>query len=318
MTAPRFMSMIDEYAAARRSLGFSHDARIGRFLRQFVQFARDAGHQGPITVDVVIRWVGSRTSSAPDQAPVCYSAVRGFAKYVAAFEGGTEVPPSGFLRRRYRRRAPHIFSDAEITDLLRAAAALPPVGGLRAHAYVTLFSLLASTGLRIGEALRLRCEDVDLRAGVLTIRKSKFRKDRLVPLDRSAIAPLRRYILRRARAPIGARSDVFILTDRFPRLSGHAVQAVFGRMRKQLGWDGDGKSRRPVVPDLRHTFAVRRLLRWYEDGVDAEARVPHLSTYLGHVTVHDTYWYLSGVPALLRAAARRAETLSLQGKGRAS
>ena len=318
MRQPRFFSLVGEYSAARVSLGFVRSMQLEKLLRDFVDFARAEGHAGPLTVDLVVRWAASRPTATKEATVAWYAGVRGFAKYVAAFEEGTEIPPSGLLRRRYVRKTPHIYSDAELADLLRILSRLTPRGGLRPHMYVTLFSLLIATGLRLREALRLRCGDVDLRAGVLTIRQTKFRKDRLVPLDPSALPPLRRYAARRAQAPISIRSDAFFLTDLCPCVDRHMVEVLFQRMRKDLGWTAAGRVRLPLIHDLRHTFVVRRLLRWYEAGIDAEAMVPHLSTYLGHVQVHDTYWYVTGVPELMRAAARRAEAFDLPGEERAS
>lgn len=318
MRRPRFFSMVDEYSAARVSLGFVRSTQLEALLGDFVHFARRERHAGPITVDLVIRWVSSRPTASKEATVGWFAGVRGFAKYVAAFEEGTEIPPSGLLRRRYVRKSPHIYSDAEVADLLRVLSRVTPEGGLRPHMYVTLFSLLAATGLRLREALRLRLRDVDLRAGVLTIRQTKFRKDRLVPLDPTALPPLRRYLALRARAPISIRSDAFFVTDLCPCVDGHMVEVLFQRMRKDLGWTAAGRVRLPRIHDLRHTFVVRRLLRWYEAGIDAEAMVPHLSTYLGHVQVHDTYWYVTGIPELMRAAARRAETFDLPGEERAS
>jgi integrase len=210
----------------------------------------------------------------------------------------------GFPRRR---KPPHIYSDGEIADLLRAAAALRPPGGLRPQTYVTLFALLAATGLRISEARRLTTHDVDLEAGRLVIRESKFRKSRLVPLHPTAVTGLRRYADLRDRYAGLPRSERFFRTEHAVELKQRAVESSFERLRVRLGWTAQGRTRRPRIHDLRHTFAVRRLLRWYEEGADLDRKLLALATYLGHTKVADTYWYLSAIPELLAITSKRFE-----------
>jgi integrase len=149
--------------------------------------------------------------------------------------------------------------------------------------------------------------DVDLPNGVLTVRESKFRKSRLVPLHASATDALARYAAHRATCCKASRTGAFFRTERSPALTRAAVEKTFSRLRQRLGWTTDGRARRPRIHDMRHTFAVRRLLRWYEDGADIDRKILALATYLGHAKVTDTYWYLSGVPELMAMAARRFE-----------
>jgi integrase len=206
-----------------------------------------------------------------------------------------------------RRKPPHIYSDAEIAQLLRAAAGLRPRGGLRPQTYVTLFSLLACTGLRVSEAHNLTIRDVDLGASLLVIRETKFRKSRLVPLHPSAVTALARYAAFRDRYANFSRSEYFFRTDHAASLRKRAVEGTFDKLRTRLYWTVQGRARRPRIHDLRHTFAVRRLLRWYEEGADVDQKILALSTYLGHAKVTDTYWYLSAIPELLAITARRFE-----------
>ncbi len=173
--------------------------------------------------------------------------------------------------------------------------------------YVVFFSLLASTGLRLSEARRLERHDVDLAHGVLTIRMSKFRKSRLVPLHSTSVQALTSYAVRRDAFPDAPRSEFFFCTDRAPALDRFAIEGTFSHVRHRLGWTAHGRARRPHIHDLRHTFAVRRLLRWYEEGVDLDRKILALATYLGHAKVSDTYWYLSAVPELMAVTAQRFE-----------
>jgi integrase len=206
-----------------------------------------------------------------------------------------------------RRTQPHIYSDGEIAELLTQASLLSPRGGLCPRTYVTLFSLLVSTGLRLGEACRLELGDVDLADGVLTVRATKFHKSRLVPLHPTTTQALARYASHRDASRDRSRLECFFRTERAPTLTSDTVYATFSRLRQRLRWTADGRVRRPCIHDLRHTFAVRRLVRWYADGVDVDRKILALSTYLGHAGVADTYWYLSAVPELMALTSARFE-----------
>jgi integrase len=168
--------------------------------------------------------------------------------------------------------------------------------------------LLAASGLRVAEALRLTRADVDLDGGVLTVRATKFRKFRLVPLHTTATAALRAYTEYVDRAVPGLMAPTFFVSMRGTPLAYSTVRTVFRRLSHALGWDTH--TPRPRIHDLRHTFACRRLQQWYEDGVDVAPRVAALATYLGHAKITDTYWYLTGTPELLALAAARFETFA--------
>jgi integrase len=172
---------------------------------------------------------------------------------------------------------------------------------------VTLFALLACTGLRISEALRLKQRDVDLECGVVTVVAGKFRRARLVPLHETAAAALATYATRRDQYLHRQVDDTFFLSERGTSLKYIRVLTTFTTLRRQLGWESGGAKRPPRIHDLRHSFAVCTLLRWYEEGIDIDHGIARLSTYLGHVKVSDTYWYLSAVPALLAAGGARFE-----------
>lgn len=178
-----------------------------------------------------------------------------------------------------------------------------PRRGLRPRTYVAFLSLLLSSGLRLSEACRLLPSDVDLAEGVLTVREGKFRKSRLVPLHPTATQALIRYTAYRD-AP-QTRSGAFFRTDHAPALTRAAVEKTFSRLRHRLGWTVRGRTRQPRIHDLRHTFAVRRLQRWYEEGADIDRKFLTLSTYLGHGKATDTYWYISAVPELMAISSER-------------
>ena len=311
---PTFVALVEDYLALRRRLGFGLVTQ-GRTLLAFARHADRVTPEGPLTVELAVQWATSCRSQDPSAATRRLACARGFARHRALFDPTTEVPPLGLLGPGYRRKPPHVYSSAEIAALLGAAAELRPSGGLRPRTYTTLFGLLASTGLRVSEARCLACRDVDLRAGVVTVREGKFRKSRLVPLHPSAVAALRRYAADRDCCRVAPRSEHFFRTERLAVLSRMAVQRTFAKLRRCLGWSAEGRARLPRLQDLRHAFVVRRMLRWYEQGADVDCRMAHLATYLGHAKVTDTYWYLTAVPELMAVTARRFERFAREQGG---
>lgn len=305
MKPTNLLPLVEDYLAFRRGLGFSLETLAWQ-LRNFARYADQIGHRGPITIELAVQWATSSGSSEPARAARRLSAVRQLASYQTLLDPATEIPPQGLLGRVPHRREAHIYSDDELTALLNQSALLLPRHGLRPRTYVAFFSLLASTGLRLSEGCSLERADVDLNAGVLTIRAGKFRKDRLVPLHPTTTRALAQYAADRDGCCSASQPGRFFRTEHAPTLTAEAVEKTFSRLRQRLGWTGPGQPRRRIH-DLRHTFAVRRLLRWYEEGADLDRKVLALSTYLGHAKVNDTYWYLTGVPELMAIAAERFE-----------
>ena len=301
-----FFDLVEDYLAMRRDLGFNVE-RHRWLLRDFARFTKRTKYHGPLTVDLALRWAMSSCPGQPIRAERRLSVVRQFARHLASFDPATEIPPPGLLGRSTGRNQPHIYSDAEISALLQECSRLHPPQGLRPRTYLAFFSLLASTGLRLSEACRLHRRDVDLRQGLLTVRKGKFGKSRLVPLHPTAAGALTRYAAQRDDFRCARRSEFFFSTDRASLLNRSTVECTFSGMRSRLGWSAHGRARRPRIHDLRHTFAVRRLLRWYEEGADVNRKILALATYLGHAKVTDTYWYLTAVPELMAITARRFE-----------
>jgi integrase len=298
--------LVREYIDHRRQLGFEL-ASAQRILLDFARYADRQKHHGPITADLVIRWVNLPKGAAAGYLASRLNIVRGFARFRAIFDPRTEIPPTHALGAAIRRKVPYILTPSEIAAILRAARQLPPAGSLRPHTYTTLLGLVACTGLRHREVLRLDRFDIDWNQHLLHVRKTKFRKSRIVPLHASTIEELARYAqLRDQRYPV-PRTDAFFVSMRGTRLAEPTVQATFILLRNSLIWNGCSSRGYPRIHDLRHTFACRRLLQWYHDGADLHRAVPSLSTYLGHTNVRDTYWYITGIPELLGIAGSRFE-----------
>ena len=296
------LDQVEDYVAYRRGLGFGLEGQH-QMLLDFVRHTESVGHQGPMTTELAVQWALSSSSTDRSYAAQRLSAVRHFARHLALSDPETEIPPVGLLEGSASRKPPHIYSDTEIAALLHEASLLHPHGGLCPRTYVTCFSLLAATGLRVSEACGLASHDVDLAQGLITVRESKFRKSRLVPLHSTTTEALTQYQTDCGPSLRGS----FFRTDRAGTLKTKAVQATFRRLRDQLGWTQDGRTRRPRIHDLRHTFAVRCLLRFYEEGADIDRKILALATYLGHVKVSYTYWYFSAVPELMAISSQRFE-----------
>lgn len=297
---------VEEYLVLRRKLGAALETE-GPLLLAFARWAERLGHTGPVKIALALQWAKLPERASPQHWARRLSAVRQFARYRVAFDPGTEVPPRALLGSRFRRRDPHIYSEEEIGRLLMAAAKLAPAGGLRSQTYAAFLGLLASTGLRVCEALRLTCADVDLGRGVLTVSGTKFHKSRLVPLHLSTRRALAAYATHRDRFVTWRPEAPFFAADPHRRLSYGALRTTFAILRRRLGLDQPVSGRRPRIYDLRHTFACRCLMAWYREGVGIERKIATLSTYLGHARVTDTYWYLTAVPDLMALAAERFE-----------
>jgi integrase len=300
--------LVDDYIGLRRGLGY-RPLTQERALRAFARYLN--GHEGPIPLETTLDWATSTASSDPCNPARRLATVRGFLRHLSALDGATEVPAAGLLGPCGHRKPPHVYSDGEIADLMAAAGQLAPAGGLRPRCYATLFGLLACTGLRISEALALSCGDVDLDGGVITVRAGKRGLTRLVPLHPSALEPLREFgAERESRHGRPADEDAFFRTEDSERLSYNTAFHAFSVTRRRLGWDADGRTRVPRVHDLRHRMVVRRIQTWHAEGVDVDAKMAALATYLGHVEVRDVYWYLSAVPELMNVVAERFEAFS--------
>ncbi|HUY73159.1 MAG TPA: tyrosine-type recombinase/integrase [Candidatus Dormibacteraeota bacterium] len=290
-----------DYLALRRALGYKL-VKVERLLRQFLAYLQERGEE-TIRTEHAVAW-----ATLPDGNPSWHctrlSAVRGFAAYLKTIDPACEVPGAELLAARNRRATPYIYSEEEIAALLGATATLSTAH--RAATYRTLIGLLAVTGMRIGEAIRLDRDDIDPEAELLVVRDAKFAKSRALPLHRSTASALGRYLRRADRPPSIGTCAVFVST-RGGRLDYRTVQWTFARLLGQAGIEARSERCRPRLHDLRHTFAVRTILDGYRQGGEVEGRLATLATYLGHTEPAHTYWYLSGAPELMELAAARLE-----------
>jgi integrase/recombinase XerD len=247
------------------------------------------------------------------------SAVRGRARHLAATDPMIEIPPFGLLPSGSKRAHPYLYSEEEVRRLLAGAKAYPSWNrfpGLfwsrfQAQTFYCLFGLLAVTGKRVGEALKLRPGDVDWNVGALTIYHAKFGKSRLVPLHPTTVKALATFVRHRdrffAQLPSPSRLAHLFVTSRGTPIPVGQVNRVFLAISRQIGPRALNARRGPRLHDLRHRFAVETLLRWYRQGEQPDRLLPMLATYLGHTHVSGTYWYLSSTPELMQAAGQRME-----------
>jgi integrase/recombinase XerD len=297
---------VRDYLALRRGLGF----KLKRTEVDLVDFARFLNRHGAghITVPLALKWARTPSTRTLPRSAQRLGFVRCFARYRRAIDSRTEIPPVGLLPFRPPRARPYLYTDSEIRRLLDAALRLSPDDALRRWTYRALYGLLAVSGLRVGEALGLRRSDVDLQTGVMTVRGAKFGQSRLVPLHPSTKRALLAYHARRNRYFSGRQtSDYFFVSRPGNRLTSSEVRRVFYKLSRQTGLRGSTDSHGPRLHDFRHRFAVETLIRWYRNGIDPERRIQVLSTYLGHIHLADTYWYLTACPTLMGLAAKRLE-----------
>lgn len=301
---------LTEYLATRRALG-TQLMWPESSLRKFVDFIEAEGAEF-LTTELAVRWVSKSVGVQRATHARRLGIVRAFAVWLQATDARTQVPPQRLFPARHRRPEPHIYSDGEIADLMVAAGQLRSAAGLRGVTFRTLLGLLVATGLRPGEALALDIGDVDLVDGIVTVRESKFGKSRFVPLEESAHTALAAYST--FRDTVWPRRDTlaFLVTARGSRLGASAARRTFATLCQTVGLRARGQARRvghgPRLQDIRHSFATRRLIEWYRAGLDVDRLMPRLTTYLGHVSTVQTYWYIQAVPELLRLATERLET----------
>lgn len=297
------LQRVDDYLSLRRGLGFKlrgYDRILGDFADYVIHT-----NTSVVTAQMALAWATKPAHVQPVRWKHRLSVVRGFTRYLHALDGSVEVPATDLLAHRHHRPTPYLYSDTEIASLIAAAGRLHPP--LRAVTHQTLFGLLAVTGMRLGEAIRLDRADVDLEVGLIEVRKTKFNKSRQVPLHASAAAALRNYVRQRNRLDRRPNTPSFFISTRGTRLLDVCVHAVFRQLVVRVGLEPRAGSGRPRIHDMRHTFAVTTLRDWYRAGADVAAKMPLLSAYLGHANPVSTYWYLQAAPELLGLAAERLE-----------
>jgi len=299
---------LQDYLQLRRGLGYKMDD-AGLLLPRFVRFMEErmAKH---ITVRLALEWAQSAASVQPAEWARRLLFVRGFARYRSATDVRTEIPPIGLLPHRQTRARPYLYSEEDVLRLMDAALELPtawPSTPLRPWVFHCLLGLLSVTGLRISEALNLKLGDIDLDQAVLTIRSTKLGRWRLVPIHPTTCAVLTEYLQRRAQVFGRQASTHVFVTRRGTRLDGGRVHRAFYALSRSTGLRAPDASKGPRLHDFRHRFAFLALTRWYKSDEDAVRRLPALSTYLGHVCVANTYWYLNAWPELMVLALARLE-----------
>jgi integrase/recombinase XerD len=291
---------LDDYLRIRRALGYKL-ARAEKLLAQFIAFLEGRGER-VVTIESTLAWVTLSGGSASWKASRL-STVRGFASYLHALDSAHQVPSADLCPNRPARATPYLYSDEEIVALMKATEILR--GRLRQATYRTLIGLLSVTGMRVGEAIRLDRDDVDLAHGVLTVRNTKFGKSRELPVHSSTVQALRGYARQRDRLCPEPSTPAVLVSAAGTRLLYCAVHCTFKKLRDHAGVRPRSATCRPRIHDFRHAFAVRTVLDWYRAGVEVQPLMPLLSTYLGHVHPSDSYWYLSAAPELLGLAADR-------------
>lgn len=294
-----FSGHIEDYLRLRRALGFKLE-REGQLLTQFGAFLEASG-AAVITRETAIAWAREPEGVQPNQWAKRLSVVRVFAAYLQTIDPTTEVPPAGVFPARRHRPTPYLWSERDICRLLEGARALS--SPLRAATHEALFGLLAASGMRIGEAVGLQRDDVDLDRGVITIHQAKFDRSRLVPLHVTTTEALCRYAAERDRLCPRPLRSTFFLSSVGTSLGRCGVDKVFREITSAIGVRT--ATVHPRVHDLRHSFAVRTLIDWQRGGVSIDQQMGTLANYLGHVNPADTYWYLSAAPELMELAAER-------------
>ena len=309
---------VEQYLAQRERFGTGLSASAVQTLRKFASFAADRGTER-VSTDLFLCWQEQFGSAGRQSWSYRLSHVRTFARWLHSVDPRTEVPPQGLIPARRQRPRPYIYSGDELAAIVTEAARLPSKPGLRGPTYATLFGLLAVTGLRIGEALGLDDGDIDTDAALLHIRHAKNDTRRVLGVTRCTAGRLVQYRSLRDRILGAVDTAAFFVGERRQRVGIGIAEKNFAQVSQRIGLrepKPPGHSGRgPRLHDLRHTMAVRTLIDWYRSGLDPDREMYKLSTWLGHRSPTDTYWYLEAVPELLQLATERAERSFAQGEG---
>jgi integrase/recombinase XerD len=289
----------------RHALGRKGDyeRKILTYLDRFLMNELKPGQS--IRPEIADRWFKSMEHLSVGTRINRMSVLRQFCSYLSHFDPRTCIIHRSFLPRRIRP-APYIYSQQEVRSIMASAKQIGPVGSLRPAVVSTLIGLLYATGLRIGEALKLTLADINLRSQLLTIRESKFRKSRYVPLSPSMVHHLAVFLRHRREAGFSMASNAPVFVSPEGRAYGQPrIAAIFLGIVRKIGLRGPKGERGPRLHDFRHTFAVSRLALWYREGVNLSPKLPLLSTYLGHTTVTCTEVYLQATAELLEKTGKR-------------
>ncbi|MGX1159837.1 site-specific recombinase XerD [Arthrobacter sp. SLBN-100] len=311
--SPVLREELTDYLRFRRALGYRLD-RPEKLLGQFLDHLEQSGTD-VVTTEAALDWSRLPVNAESNWHAYRLSVVRGFATYLHAVDPVHQVPAPDMLPQRPHRASPYLYSDAEISTLLTATTILRTP--LRRATFATLIGLLAVTGMRVGEAIALNRDDLDLTSQRMLVRFGKFGKTRALVLHPTTVDALHRYQLLRDRdAPATGTRALFVSTAG-TRLIYCNVHHTFKQLAHHAGLRARSGPCRPRIHDLRHSFAVQSMLDAYAAGQDGQTRLTLLSTWLGHVNPASTYWYLSASPELMAAAGQRLDAyLADQSAGR--
>lgn len=296
---------LTEYISMRRALGYKLRMPANA-LPKFVSFLEEK-QASFITTSLALEWAQQPATAQASLWAQKLGWVRGFALYRSASDNRTEIPPFSLLPHKAKRVRPYLYTDIEIQQLLQAALELEDASEIRRRTLYCVLGLLAVSGMRVNEALKLKVTNIDFDAEVLTVEDAKFGKSRLIPLHASTRKALSEYKCLRDEFLGNRKSQFFFINNVGNRLDDGTLRRIFYLLSRQVGLRKANANHGPRLLDLRHRFAVRTMLNWYQNGEDVERRLPVLSTFLGHVHVNDTYWYLSAYPELMGEAVMRLE-----------
>jgi len=294
---------VEAYIAYKNGLGVPMVSEASA-MRQFVRYADSAGHEGPITVDIAVEWARSGTNHAEGYEIKRYEMARRVHEYACALAGAPSTLPPGLIGKSCNRITPYIFTDEEISLIMHAASKMyVQQDAMKPLAYAAVIGLLRATGMRPNEALSLDDSDFDPDNGTFLVRKGKNNRERIIPVEESTVEAVMPYRGRRdeLRDGVECRKLFVVNGDKSIRLGN--LEHAFCEIRCVLLNRGEIWERRPPrIYDMRHTFAVNKILSWHESGENVNAMLPVLATYMGHKNISETYWYLTGTPELLQVA----------------
>lgn len=304
---------IEEYISYKKALGYQINIE-SQELRRFAAYTVSIGYEGSLTKDVAFQWATLKPDYSRWYMARRMETIRTFAKYICVLDPMAQMPPKGMFGKCHGRTTPYIYTEEEICVLMQASMELYAPDGLRCKTISTAIGLLWSTGMRPNEACQLMDGDVDLINGLITIRETKFSKSRIIPIHETTTIKLRSYINDRDKLRKDYSEPYFFISTGSHKLKLRNFESAFQVIRDQLLIDKKEWNRRPPrLYDIRHTFTCNTLLRWLKNGVNVDRKIIYLSTYLGHVKVKDTYWYLTGTPELLQFTSGNFEKYFYEG-----
>jgi integrase len=304
MRKNRIMKQVEQYIAYKKSLGFQIKIESQQ-LRKFAEYTIERGYSTSLTTDMAFEWAGLKSTYSRWYRARRLELIRNFANFIHIFDINTQIPPKNVFGKCHGRTKPYIFTKEETILLMKTASKLYSPDGLRGISIATIIGLLWSTGMRPQEACSLLNSDLDIENAVITIRETKFSKNRLVPLQASVVKALEAYKKKRDKCRKNDGDNHFFLSTNGRKLKLRNLEYAMQVIRLQLpSYSGKWDRRPPRLYDMRHSFACYTLLQWLNTGVDINNKMIYLSTYLGHIKTADTYWYLSGTPELMAQSSK--------------